>query len=47
MRNPFEIVEWFEEAIAEYTGATYAIAWIAVLMLFFFVVNIARFKALP
>ena len=21
MRNPFEIVEWFEEAIAEYTGA--------------------------
>ena len=26
MRNPFEIVEWFEEAIAEYTGAPYAIA---------------------
>lgn len=26
MRSPFEIVEWFEEAIAEYTGAPYAIA---------------------
>ena len=26
MRNPFEIVEWFEEAIAEYTGAPYAVA---------------------
>lgn len=26
MRNPFEIVKWFEEAIAEYTGAPYAIA---------------------
>ena len=26
MRNPFEIVEWFEEAIAEYTGAPYAIS---------------------
>ena len=26
MRNPFEIVEWFEEAVAEYTGAPYAIA---------------------
>ena len=26
MRNPFEIVAWFEEAIAEYTGAPYAIA---------------------
>ena len=26
MRNPFEIVAWFEEAIAEYTGAPYAIS---------------------
>ena len=26
MRNPFEIVQWFEDAIAEYTGAPYAIA---------------------
>ena len=26
MRNPFEIVAWFEDAIAEYTGAPYAIA---------------------
>ena len=26
MRNPFEIVQWFEEAIAEYTGAPYAIS---------------------
>jgi dTDP-4-amino-4,6-dideoxygalactose transaminase len=26
MRNPFEIVKWFEEAIAEYTGAPYAIS---------------------
>ena len=25
-RNPFEIVKWFEEEIAEYTGAKYAIA---------------------
>ena len=26
MKNPFEIVAWFEEAIAEYTGAPYAIS---------------------
>ena len=26
MRNPFEIVQWFEDAIAEYTGAPYAIS---------------------
>jgi len=26
LRNPFEIVRWFEEEIAHYTGATYAIA---------------------
>ena len=26
MRNPFEIVERFEEAVAEYTAAPYAIA---------------------
>jgi len=26
MRNPFEIVAWFEEAIAEYTGSPYAIS---------------------
>ncbi len=26
MRNPFEIVEWFEESIAEYAGAPYGIA---------------------
>ena len=25
-RNPFEIVKWFEEEIAEYAGAKYAIA---------------------
>ena len=26
MRNPFEIVEWFEESVAEYAGAPYGIA---------------------
>ena len=26
LRNPFKIVEWFEEEIAHYTGAPYAIA---------------------
>ena len=26
MRNPFEIVSWFEDAVAEYTGAPYAIS---------------------
>ena len=26
MRNPFEIVSWFEEAVAEYAGAPYGIA---------------------
>ena len=26
LRNPFEIVRWFEEEIAHYTGAPYAIA---------------------
>ena len=26
MRNPFEIVEWFEDAVAEYAGSTYAIS---------------------
>lgn len=25
-RNPFEIVQWFEEEVAEYTGAPYAVA---------------------
>ena len=26
LRNPFEIVRWFEEEIAHYTGAPYAVA---------------------
>ena len=26
LRNPFQIVRWFEEEIAHYTGAPYAIA---------------------
>ena len=26
LRNPFKIVEWFEEEMAHYTGAPYAIA---------------------
>ena len=26
LRNPFEIVKWFEEEIAHYTGAPYAVA---------------------
>jgi len=26
MRNPFEIVEWFEDAVAEYTGSPYAVS---------------------
>ena len=26
LRNPFEIVTWFEEEVAHYTGAKYAIA---------------------
>jgi len=26
MKNPFEIVQWFEDSVAEYTGAPYAIS---------------------